>query len=100
VTRTGATLPLPQSNQALIGRADPVSHFTPDVDLGGYDALDQGVGRRHARLLVQNGQIVVEDLYSTNGTIVNGQRLQPRQPQPLQNGDQLQFGRLMLQVQF
>jgi predicted component of type VI protein secretion system len=31
---------------------------------------------------------------------VNGQRLQPRQPQPLQNGDQLQFGRLMLQVQF
>lgn len=100
VTRMGATLPLPQSNQALIGRADPVSHFTPDVDLGSYDALEQGVGRRHARLLVQNGQIVVEDLDSTNGTFVNGQRLQPRQPQPLREGDQLQLGRLVLQVQF
>ena len=93
-------LPLPQSNQALIGRADPMSNFTPDVDLGSYDALEQGVGRRHARLLVQNGQVVVEDLDSTNGTFVNGQRLQPRQPQPLRDGDQLQLGRLTLQVQF
>jgi hypothetical protein len=100
VTRTGAMLPLPQSNQAIIGRADPMSNFMPDVDLGSYDALAQGVGRRHARLLVQNGQMVVEDLDSTNGTFVNGQRLQPRQPQPLHDGDQLQLGRLGLQVRF
>lgn len=94
----GMTLPLPAAAQAIVGRADPVSQFLPEVDLTSFNALDNGVGRRHARLFVQSGQLMVEDLDSTNGTLLNSQKLSPRQPQPLKDGDQIQFGRLAMQI--
>ncbi|GAB4209416.1 MAG: zinc ribbon domain-containing protein [Roseiflexaceae bacterium] len=96
---TGAAMALPATAQAIIGRADPVSQFRPDLDLTAYGALEQGVGRRHVRLFVQDGQIMVEDMDSTNGSQVNGQRLPPRQPRALRDGDQLQLGRLVLRIQ-
>lgn len=99
VVASGATVPLPAAAQAQIGRADPVSNFYPDVDLNPYGALDNGVGRRHARLLVQGGQVQLEDLDSTNGTALNGQKLAPRQPQPLRDGDQITVGKLLLRYQ-
>jgi pSer/pThr/pTyr-binding forkhead associated (FHA) protein len=36
---------------------------------------DPEVSRRHARLMFQGGKYVIEDLGSTNGTFINGQRL-------------------------
>lgn len=36
---------------------------------------DPEVSRKHARLFVQGGNMILEDLGSTNGTSVNGQRL-------------------------
>ena len=36
---------------------------------------DPEVSRRHARLYLQGGNMILEDLGSTNGTSVNGQRL-------------------------
>jgi hypothetical protein len=97
VAANGTALPLPAAAQAIVGRNDAVSNFYPDIDLTPYGALDQGVGRRHLRLFVQSGQVMVEDLDSTNGTLLNGQKLAARQPQPLRDGDQLQVGRLLLQ---
>lgn len=99
VASSGAAVPLPAAAQAIIGRSDPVSNFYPDVDLAPYGALDNGVGRRHVRLAVQGGQVYIEDLDSTNGTVLNGQRLVPRQPQPLRDGDQVVIGKLLLRFQ-
>ncbi len=99
VRSSGAGLPLPAVTQAVIGRSDPVSNFFPDLDLTPHGAVEGGVGRRHARLFVQGGQIFVEDLDSTNGTFRNGARLAPRQPTPLANGDELRLGNLALTVQ-
>ncbi len=99
VSSTGAALSLPAAPQALVGRADPVSNYYPDVDLASYGALENGVGRRHMQMLVQNGQIVVEDLDSTNGTFVNTQKLAARTPHPLNSGDELRLGRLVLRMQ-
>lgn len=99
VATASAALPLPAAAQALVGRGDPVSNFYPDIDLNPYGALDNGVGRRHARLFVQGGQIMLEDMDSTNGTVLNGQKLVPRQPQPLRDGDQIIIGRLLLRFQ-
>jgi hypothetical protein len=96
VVASGAVLALPNSAQAVVGRADPVSKFFPDIDLTPHGALDNGVGRRHVRLLIQNGQVMAEDLESTNGTLINAQRLAPRQPQPLRDGDTVQVGKLIL----
>jgi pSer/pThr/pTyr-binding forkhead associated (FHA) protein len=96
VAAGGAVLPLPNSAQAIVGRADSVSKFFPDIDLTPQGALDHGVGRRHLRLFVQGGQIMAEDLESTNGTLINAQRLAPHQPQPLRDGDTVQLGKLIM----
>lgn len=99
VMGTGAVLPLPAASQALVGRSDPVSRFYPDIDLGPYGALDQGVGRRHARIFLQGGQVMIEDLDSVNGTLVNGQRVLPHQSRALSDGDQITLGRMLLRFQ-
>ncbi|RRR72252.1 MAG: FHA domain-containing protein, partial [Candidatus Viridilinea halotolerans] len=82
-----------------LGRSDPVSNFFPDLDLTPFDAVGNGVGRRHVRIFVQSGQVCVEDLDSTNGTFRNSARLAPRQPIPLANGDELRLGNLALTIQ-
>ncbi|NCC33563.1 MAG: FHA domain-containing protein [Chloroflexia bacterium] len=94
-----ARLSLPPSVEAIIGRADPVSNFFPDLDLTPYGAVEHGVGRRHARIFVHANQIYLEDLDSTNGTFRNNARLTPRQPVPLINGDELRLGRLVVTIQ-
>lgn len=51
---------------------------------------DPEISRRHARLLLQGATYVIEDLGSTNGTFVNGQRLMG--PNVLRPGDVMTFG--------
>ncbi len=51
---------------------------------------DAEMSRRHARLLFQGGKYVLEDVGSTNGTFVNGQRLGG--PHVLKPGDIVSFG--------
>ena len=41
----------------------------------GVAIADQEVSRKHSKLVLQNGQYVISDLGSTNGTFVNGQRV-------------------------
>jgi predicted component of type VI protein secretion system len=51
---------------------------------------DAEISRKHARLSVQGGNYVLEDLGSTNGTFVNGQRLMG--PHVLKPGEIISFG--------
>jgi hypothetical protein len=51
---------------------------------------DAEVSRKHARLLFQEGSYVLEDLGSTNGTYINGQRLMG--PYQLRHGDLVLLG--------
>jgi hypothetical protein len=48
------------------------------------------ISRRHARLYMDGGVYVVEDLGSTNGTFINGQRLTT--PTALRSGDMIMLG--------
>ena len=59
---------------------------------------DSHVSRRHLRVRWTGKGFEVEDLNSSNGTILNGQRLEPFQPSPLGTGDLIRIGRLELQV--
>lgn len=91
------SLPLPQNKSvAVIGREDPVSGIFPDIDLDPYGGQEAGVGRRHAQLVLQNGQLMIEDLESVNGTVVNRQRIPPRQPHPVCQGDEIRLGKLVM----
>ncbi len=50
---------------------------------------DDGVSRRHARILNKDGEVMVEDMKSANGTLLNGQRVDRAE---LQDGDKIQVG--------
>jgi two-component system cell cycle response regulator len=66
-------------NEAVLGRSP-----TAQVRFN-----DEGVSRRHARVLEMGGSIVVEDLKSANGTLVNGEVVERR---ALKDGDKVQLG--------
>lgn len=74
--------------------ADPIV-----VGREGADVLleDPEVSRRHARLIpVENGDLVVEDLDSSNGTWVNGERVEGRRS--LVEGDRVRFGETVWRI--
>jgi two-component system cell cycle response regulator len=50
---------------------------------------DDGVSRRHARIVQTGGELHIEDLRSANGTLVNGH---PIQSAVLRDGDKIQMG--------
>ncbi|MGH3716202.1 MAG: FHA domain-containing protein, partial [Micromonosporaceae bacterium] len=62
-----------------MGRGEQASMRLPDV----------GISRRHARLDFDGSQVVLTDLGSTNGTLVNGQRISAVALNP---GDVIQIG--------
>ncbi len=98
VHSSGATLNLaPSKTEYLIGREDPVSGSFPDVDLVPYGGEEGGVSRRHAQILRRGGQFSIEDLNSVNYTFVNRQKVAPGMPHPLQDGDEVRLGRVVLQ---
>ena len=81
----GATFTL-EGDQINIGR-DSSNEITIN---------DAEVSRRHARLTFQGGKYVLEDLGSTNGTFVNGQRLAG--PRVLKAGEVVSFGEQIVLV--
>lgn len=70
------------------------------LSLNNYGAMQYGISRLHAYLLVQNDTLYIIDHGSTNGTYVAGQRLLPDEPVALSKGSQILLGRLRLQVLF
>jgi two-component system, cell cycle response regulator len=50
---------------------------------------DDGISRRHCRVLSIGGRVIIEDLGSANGTLVNGEMIQH---QELKEGDKIRLG--------
>jgi hypothetical protein len=57
---------------------------------------DTFVSQLHARVFQQDGQTFVEDLGSTNGTYLNGQKVSG--PMPMGRGDQLRVGDTVMEL--
>lgn len=56
---------------------------------------DSSVSRMHARFaLDREGKMTVRDLNSSNGTWLNGERLQPNESRVLQQGDHVRLGQM------
>jgi pSer/pThr/pTyr-binding forkhead associated (FHA) protein len=91
----GKQFPL-SDQEANIGRWDADGGVFPDVDLD-TDDPEAKVSRRHARISLRNGQYLIEDLGSTNGTFVNrGHRLASGERHPLKDGDEIIVGKTFL----
>ncbi|MHB8586896.1 MAG: FHA domain-containing protein [Thermoplasmatota archaeon] len=57
---------------------------------------DRKVSNRHAQVAQNGGIFEITDLFSTNGTRLNGVLLRGGQPVPLRPGDLIQMGRTLL----
>src|SRR4051812_24034172 len=77
-----------ESGEAVIGRS-------ADADLTLTDALSSS---RHARLDVTAMGATLTDVGSTNGTTVNGSRIPPVTPTPLEDGTRIGIGGSILLV--
>lgn len=98
---TGQSLLVEVNHDLVLGRAhDQPGVAMPDVDLGPYGALDQGVSRVHLMFSRDHDTITVTDLGSANSTYLNGQRLMPHEPRILRDNDELRLGRLVIRVAF
>lgn len=75
----GMTFPLEQE-EILLGR-----DLANDITIG-----DPEVSRRHARFFMRDDNFFVEDLGSTNGTFLNGERISS--PKQLRVGDVITLG--------
>ena len=93
-------LVLSLADQLVLGRYDTDTDEAPGIDLEPYGALELGVSRRHAILLIEDETLKVADLGSANSTYINGQKLIAYQARILRDGDELRLGRLVLRVTF
>jgi serine/threonine-protein kinase len=80
----------------LVGRRDPMSNIFPEIDLSKFDPHTK-ISRKHARIWREGMNYLVEDLGSSNGTVIlpsvkETVRLKPRQPFTLNNGDKIKLG--------
>ncbi len=81
----GGEFPLPESGEIIIGRSSEL-----DMVL-----VEDMVSRRHAKITVQNGDIFLEDLGSTNGSFVNGEKITRAR---LAEGDRILIGTSIIKV--
>ncbi len=79
----GRVFKLPEDEPIRIGRR------TGDVPLD-----DTRVSKDHAEIRLENGELVIEDLNSSNGTYLN--RRLVRKPTPINDGDRIRLGRTKL----
>ncbi len=81
----GTVFALPGDGKVVLGRESDSELVLPE-DL---------VSRRHAELVVKDGEVTVKDLASTNGTFVNGQRVKKAK---LAVGDRVLVGTSLMKL--
>src|SRR5271156_3659215 len=81
----GGEFPIVPEKQILVGRSS-------DLDMV---LVEDMVSRKHARIAMQGDQIWIEDLGSTNGTFVNGEKVKKAR---LKEGDRILIGTSILKL--
>jgi len=79
------------TGKTVLGRNSSAKNIHNDIDLTEFD-VKKIISRRHALVQYQNGEFILYDLDSRNGTFVNDKKISPREPYILQSGDIVEFG--------
>lgn len=95
---SGKILPLASRNEFTLGRLSEGQPIMPDIDLTPYQAYASGVSRLHAVVKRDANRVMVMDLGSSNGTYLNGRRLNPHTEESLNHGDIVALGKLKIQI--
>ena len=81
----GGEFPIPVNGEIVIGRSSELEMVL----------VEDMVSRRHAKITVSDGNIQIEDLGSTNGSFVNGERVTKT---TLAEGDRILVGTSIIKV--
>lgn len=77
---------------------EPDKEVTIGREIGNSIApLVDSISRKHARIICKDGVWTLEDLGSTNGSYLNGTKIEA--PSPLKTGDVMRFGMMSLSVE-
>jgi len=88
----------PARSELLVGRPDPVTGIQPEINLGPFDTT-RTLSRRHAKILREGGLYSVrEEVGTTNGTFVNGERIKTGMAVALKPRDRLRFGSIEVEL--
>lgn len=95
---SGVFFPINPTGETTLGRHDPVTGVTPDIDLSGLDP-ERTVSRRHAMIRAgERSLALTETNPSSNGTFVNGKKLAGFEPHPIAHGDIVQLALVAMRV--
>ena len=81
----GGEFPLPPNSEIVVGRSS-------DLDMV---LVEDMVSRRHAKISVNGDTVTIQDLGSTNGTFVNGERIERMN---LTDGDRVLIGTSIIKL--
>jgi FHA domain len=91
-------LTLPEAERFVLGRLSIHNPQQPNVDLTDFNAMSLGVSRLHALIEDHLNIFTITDLYSSNGTWLNGRRLEPNEIRFLHDRDTICLGKLVVYV--
>lgn len=69
-----------------------------DASVDANASFNKSISRIHCAVDKIDGKFTVTDLGSTNGTFINGARLAPQVPYPIENGDILKLANTKFQI--
>src|SRR5205814_5656056 len=81
----GGEFPLRMDREIIIGRSS-------DLDMV---LVEDMVSRKHAKIATTSGQVIIQDLGSTNGTFVNGEKIKKVL---LKEGDRILIGTSIIKM--
>jgi len=87
IGKLSATFPITK-DVTVIGRPDTATQSYPDVEI----ELDDAISRRHAEIRRHDGGYYLVDTMSTNGTRLNGEKVEAYQEYRLDHGDRINLG--------
>ncbi len=88
------------NERIAVGRSSRYEHPFAGIDLSPFNGHELGVSRLHAEISQKNEQIVIVDKGSSNGTLLNQQRLKPDIAYIIRHGDVISFGNMKVNIHF
>lgn len=97
MTHNGEQVLVPADKPILLGRN--AGHVSPEVtlvDFNDYSGYVLGISREHAMITKHDDGFFLADRDSSNGTMLNGQKLGAFEDHKLQSGDNITLGKLTI----